>query len=555
MADLEPPTLLDSYEWAVVRVATFALPNQVPRLLFGIVSLLTKDRPAPVGGEGLDQFPIGLKKDGRVYFRKTVLSVLDAIRWYRSAESDFATPIPSRSEDNNPQLDGRPLSVSLMADDPAWPTLGLAVGSELFSESSGAQPPFVGAEGGRIHRRFGDDRGFEALTTNPEAAAFLQRRLHVDLSSYTEYLGSLVLVAPDPIVRHVHHFVVPDEAGQENLVYRFTPRTGQSLSALKLTVIERRANLLSRFETIDIPENGLVVLPRKLEVQASGYAVTHPEQGILAYQPPVPFIRSIGVSLGVAGRKVKIATPMTESPTAQVDTYEVTEFGIETPIQVGERAQSALTRIFRAEEKRRREALGERQQQTWFEHGERTKALSFLRRLIAGARSSVLVADPYFGGRQIYQVLHAVPRTDVAFTLLTSRLAFEGDAAERADASTSRSGTTANGEESRRVREERRIVEFRQSMNSLAERGLKNAAALILNGKTPRLHDRFLVIDDTVWFLGNSLNALGDRASLILQVPNSNPILAKLRQLQVDAVAFETYVYRRQRSARRKDGR
>ena len=91
-------------------------------------------------------------------------------------------------------------------------------------------------------------------------------------------------------------------------------------------------------------------------------------------------------------------------------------------------------------------------------------------------------------------------------------------------------------------------------MDSLAERGMKNASALVLTGKTPALHDRFLAIDDTVWFLGNSLNALGDRASLILQVPNSDPILSKLRQMQVEAVPFETYVSRRQRSARPKAG-
>ena len=58
---------------------------------------------------------------------------------------------------------------------------------------------------------------------------------------------------------------------------------------------------------------------------------------------------------------------------------------------------------------------------------------------------------------------------------------------------------------------------------------MKTVTALVLNGRVPPLHDRFLVIDGVALFLGNSLNALGHRASLISSVPDSEPILAKLR--------------------------
>jgi hypothetical protein len=74
---------------------------------------------------------------------------------------------------------------------------------------------------------------------------------------------------------------------------------------------------------------------------------------------------------------------------------------------------------------------------------------------------------------------------------------------------------------------------------------MKSVTALVLSGKTPPLHDRFLVIDDEVLFLGNSLNALGERASLILSVPDSEPILAKLKLMAAMAVAFENYASRR----------
>jgi hypothetical protein len=78
---------------------------------------------------------------------------------------------------------------------------------------------------------------------------------------------------------------------------------------------------------------------------------------------------------------------------------------------------------------------------------------------------------------------------------------------------------------------------------------MKSVATLILSGKPPPLHDRFLVIDDEVLFLGNSLNALGERASLILLVPDSEPILAKLRAMEKLALPFEAYVSQRQQAS------
>jgi hypothetical protein len=58
-----------------------------------------------------------------------------------------------------------------------------------------------------------------------------------------------------------------------------------------------------------------------------------------------------------------------------------------------------------------------------------------------------------------------------------------------------------------------------------------------------------LVIDEEVLFLGNSLNALGERASLILQVPDSEPILANLRSMAKMAIRFEAYVSQRQQAS------
>ena len=558
MTQSQIPQSLEGFRWAVIRLATHvAGPTSPPRLLFGTVSLLTNDRSRPQSDVGVAQHWVGKGKREQVFFRSTVLSAVEAIGWYRSpASAGLVTPIPSDPAEVDSALDGKPLASALFADDPGWPTLGIPSGSDILSSGGGPgdPAPFTGVGHARIHRRFGDDTGFDAMLADSRAISFLKRRLHIDLADYTEYLGSLALVVPNPLLRDVQHFLVPNEDGKgEQLAYRLLPRPGQSLADFSLTLIERQANLLSRFDTVAVPSDGLVTQPNLLPVQASGYAVSHPVHGILSYQAPVPFIRTVNVSLGIAGRRVKVVAPRSDSPRSATDEYEVTEFGHEVPINVGDAEPTpALTRIIEAEVRRDRRAVAKRYKQTWFEGGDRTAALTFLRGVIAGARSDVMVADPYFGASQILQFLHAVPRTAVDFKILTSRLAFESENLNSGslhpeddilDDQTAGNPTLSPRHEA----ELARLDKFAASMATFANRGMRSATALVLAGKVPPLHDRFLVIDGTVWFLGNSLNALGDRASLILQVPDSEPILARLNAMVLKSTPFATYADRRRK--------
>jgi hypothetical protein len=256
----------------------------------------------------------------------------------------------------------------------------------------------------------------------------------------------------------------------------------------------------------------------------------------------------VKVSLGVTGRRVRVQVPRTESPRSPTDSYEITEYAHEIPIGVGQERHDAIIKVVEAEQRRIRRAAAKQYKQTWFDGGQRDKAISFLRGQLARARSSVMVADPYFGARQILQFLQAVPRTQIDFTILTSRLAFEGEHAEVIDASQDDARDQAENSADR-VTESERLTSFTRSLATLRKRGMKSVKALVLSGKTPPLHDRFLVIDDEVLFLGNSLNALGERASLILSVPDSEPILARLWAMASPALPFETYASQRRRGS------
>ncbi len=160
--------------------------------------------------------------------------------------------------------------------------------------------------------------------------------------------------------------------------YRLVPRPGQRFDDLKLTVIERRSNLLSRFETVDVPANGLVTVESVLPFDQTGYVITHNVQGVIAYQQSGPFIRTVKISLGVAGRTVRVQVPRTESPRSPTDSYEITEYAHEIPIDVGEGRHDAIVKVVEAEQRRIRRAAAKRYKQTWFDVGQRDQAISFL---------------------------------------------------------------------------------------------------------------------------------------------------------------------------------
>ena len=562
------PPFVDAFPWAVVRMATYMPAHGArSRLLFGSVSLLTPDRAKPVSSIGVDRCTVK-PIQARVFVRQVVMSAAEALAWYRSEGGvDFRTPVPTEPGEINEKLDGQPIESGIFADNPEWPQLALPLAEGLFGPDSGDPAPFMGSVPSRLHRRFGDGEGFEAVTADAEAVLFLKHRLHIDLAEYPEYLGGLALVVPDPVIQRIDSFLIPSQGSEpEKVMRRLVARAGQSLEGLRMTILEKRTNLLSRFETRDVPTDGVVVVPQKLPAEESGYVVTHCDHGVLVYGSPATFIRSVHLNMGIVGRIVTVQAQKTDSPTSAVDPYQVWEIAKESPVIVGQGAViPGTSRVAEAEVRRKRRAQARRYDQIWFEDGSRDMALAFIRARIGRARRRVLVADPYFGPTQIGQFLYAVPRIEVAIMILTSRLAFEADDVSEdpqeetregsrvaAEAMTCNQNRATNAKTKPRQLEQKRLEAFAKSLAALtasADPGTKDVSARVLQGRTPPLHDRFLVVDDMVWFMGHSFNALGDRGSLILQVPDPDPILNRLRAMVTEATPFSAYREERMKSA------
>lgn len=457
-----------------------------------------------------------------MFFRRVAMHAAEAIQWYRSEASSFLTPMPGDVDGRLPG-DGIPVSVGVLHEPTRWPVLGIPISSNRLLDPDEPGTPFRWGE--RVHRRIGDPGPARIALDDPEAAAFLARRLHVELGEYPEHVGGLALVAPDPYLRIVEHFPVPArvEGGAERIALRLVPRRPGGLAGLKVLVSEVRLGLLTRLDKLAVPEGGLVVLDSPGRAGASGFTVLHPTEGVIRHVGPLHFLRSHGLQVETSVRQFEVTAPLSEKADAPLERSVVVEYEAGPKSIIGDRTEDPIAaRILLADRTRRAASHARRFEQTLLE--DRRVALEFMRHRVARARESILVADPYLGGLQVRQVVQHATRTAVKIRLLTSGQAF----GEREDGGVSR----AEAIQARRAR-------FSQAVAELRARDF-DVIARFMAGKRPPLHDRFLVVDGAVWMLGNSINGIGDRRlSLAIQLPDPDPVIARLGKIFKDAISFD----------------
>ena len=83
---------------------------------------------------------------------------------------------------------------------------------------------------------------------------------------------------------------------------------------------------------------------------------------------------------------------------------------------------------------------------------------------------------------------------------------------------------------------------FESALASMDGRGWARPTVLVMKGRKSPLHDRFLVADGRVWLSGNSLNAIGRRASVMIELPNPQEIMGHIAPLMDQAEPFEDWI-------------
>lgn len=200
--------IVDDYPHAIIRLATHYDRNAEAvikaRLVFASVEFVPAGMPPPRTGD-VQRSAVPGSRSVSIFYREVAVSTLKGLRWYRSVGDGLTTPMPT--DVNASAGDGAPLLASKLLDEPVWPYLAVPF-QDVFEASHDFERdlPFLASWQScpRYHRRLAaSDAVLEGALVHKRVREWLHRRLFVDLVAYPEFLGGLVLIAPNPLLSHI----------------------------------------------------------------------------------------------------------------------------------------------------------------------------------------------------------------------------------------------------------------------------------------------------------------------------------------------------------------
>lgn len=492
------------YRDAAITLCTLVQDGNY-HLVFGLVTPVPFEEPGPSATQPMSTHFKWRKKTTRLYFQRWIMSFESSCQWYRNAMSgDLFVP----NTDNEIRYSNTPTE-----QEPAWPSVVV-------------EPDVPFAHGGAsLHSLYSGDHPIlvTGLTGEGKALEWMSERLHFELSAYPEFLGSLHFLAPDPILRSLNHRLGRDEDGREFSEIELIGRTAQSVHDLTLIVQEMREHGPIDIRPVPVTSPYLRIYHFG-RVDQVGLSVRHNKLGLLRHSPPLPFLRTITVETTVRERKRRVSAPSNDGGRDEV--YDVMEESPAGIMLLGDNTPSddPAIRLARARRYRAKLAEAERQGQKLFFGSER-EARDSIREIVGAARERVMICDPYFSSVELFTFALATRRVGLKVIVVTSALHLTKE--------DSIDSQCAAGDQ---------LQDQLDNLPSDIDIEVK-----VLTGDKPALHDRFLVIDQNVWFSGNSLNNIGERLSLIIKLPHPEPIIEALDDLMASGrcMPFEEWIVNR----------
>lgn len=493
------------YGQAVVHLA-WLRDDKVRHLLFGMVEL----RPLefPTIGSSPEQCRRAASK-GRLYmhYRRFAMPAQKALAWYEAAiAGNLALPA---SDDNASQFD-RTVRGGPFFTLPAWPQLVVSNKLDFAPDWMQRSPTHF------LLAKRSLSRSQHELLHKQKNSAQLKRWLHLDLVElYREYLGAICLVAPNPLFRSIEksHLDEPRNGSVETVAYKLVARANQSLNGIRLEIInENSLGRLMPATTIFSDDTAIKVFEFAEELNREGRTVTHPRHGLLCWNEPVPLVRTIRLDLEVESRRKSVEVPARGKSRHRYE-YEIPEYRRENSAVIGTELDGSAIQSQIAEAQRRRARVQEAVSQRWF-HNKPEDAAKFIRDTIGNARRTAMIADPYFAEGGLLAFGHAIRSPDAVLHVLTAAAYLKNGAGYQVQ------------------------LLLDQSFQTYS----LTPEVRVLSGDPPPLHDRFLVVDDDVWFSGNSFNTIGERAGMVVRLADPEPIIAQLNQLWKRATPLDAWL-------------
>jgi hypothetical protein len=483
--------LSEDYHAAAVRLVTLT-ENRVQHLLFASMELYPHEIPPPPPAIESQRKNFG---EATLRVSLVVMSVRDALNWYQSALSG-STKVPGSPEVS--------LATSRFSPEPI---LGrLLISNEL---------PFAFAwHGGlRIHRLIPmedlPDRIVSLISAEKSERqttirTWLDDRLGFDLLAYDDFLGGIVLLAPNPVARGVGTYIKEILAGgRERLGVKAAARQGVDPRTLHVRLREERPGGISVLES-RLDQFGMTEFVVPEQTHRLGLELVCDKRGVLSIGTPAHFFRGFHITSQMTIPQGAVEVPARRHGGASQTVPLMTVRPSPAPQRPQPPAISGALRLDSLQT-RREARTGYRRPDGYFQstgHDERIflenrlDAVSFIQGLARHARERVVFVDPYFDEKDLRLFALVTLYEGVSVSVLTGRgknLFW--------DVANPGNETLLAGDV---------FAADLQALNTDLQSKGRSVPAVLLMGDTARVyHDRFLLVDDVVWHFGHSFNRLG----------------------------------------------
>ena len=317
--------------------------------------------------------------------------------------------------------------------------------------------------------------------------------LGFDILQKREHIGNIYLSAPNPYFREVEISLSTDPMG---VFYRILTRKN-NFESLKFRIIDKHGDAIALDKTFDITEEaGLIELPH--EPHSFELRIYNQDDNLIGIREPATFIRSVqlGMSIKQADFQVKVETEEGNKE------FVVEKFSSERPSVIGKTKEFNPEYYFKdADKERQHIELAERKEFIFYpgakneseKNKRKEKAKTIIREIINSAKDTCYLIDPYFNSMDIVEFAFQIKNSGVKINILNSKKAVLKEEAKK----------------------------IATVINEYNSKPFGKIEVRILRGNSI-LHDRFIVTDKNVWFIGSSFNEFGNRATCIAKIPESS---------------------------------
>jgi hypothetical protein len=340
------------------------------------------------------------------------------------------------------------------------------------------------------------DNKFVLSSVSKEMLAMQQLTMEFlgfDIIQKREHIGNIYLSAPNPYFREVEISLSTNPTG---IFYKILTRN-KDFEPLKFRIIDKHGDAIALDKTFEITKQAdIIELPH--EPHLFEVRFFNQDNDLISIHEPSTFLKSIqfGMSMKQADFHVKVETDKGNKE------FVVEKFSKERPSLIGETKDFNSEYYFKnADKEREHIELAQRKEFIFYSGAKdeaeksnlKENAKSIIRDIINNANDTCYLCDPYFSSMDIVEFAFQIKNSGVRINILNSKECISKDEANK----------------------------IATVINEYNSKPFGKIEVRILRGNSI-LHDRFIVTDKNIWFIGSSFNEFGNRATCIAKVPGSS---------------------------------